>query len=270
MMSCSGGRTLIINNPFSLKNKRAAITGGTGLIGSAITKCLVKMGCETIILDIDDEAGKEFVNTIKDKKSVWYENFDITDFKRISNKIEDIEKKYGHIDIWINNAYPRTSDWGSKLENVTIESWQKNIDIQLNSYCLCSNAIAKVMSTRKKGTIINIASIYGIIAPDFKIYEGTDLTMPAAYSAIKGGIISYTKYLASYYGKDGIRVNAICPGGVFNNQSKTFVEQYSSKTMIGRMAEPEEIAWPVVFLTTEASSYITGTTLIVDGGLTAI
>lgn len=256
---------------FSLRNRRSAITGGLGLIGKVIVNSLLEAGSETIILDINDKLGKEFTKKLYTKyKAISYEHFDITKLKEISKGIKKLEKRYGAIDIWINNAYPRTKDWGEKLEDVTIDSWRKNVDIQLNSYCICSNEIAKRMAERKKGVIINISSIQGVTAPDFTIYEGTNMTSPAAYTAIKGGILMYSKYLASYYGKQNVRVNVVCPGGVYNNQPKPFVEKYSKKTLLGRMAEPEEIAKPIIFLASDAASYITGAVLMVDGGWTTI
>lgn len=125
------------------------------------------------------------------------------------------------------------------------------------------------MKKQKKGSIISFGSIYGIVGPDFSIYDDTDLTMPAAYSAIKGGIIAFTKYLATYYAKYGVRVNAICPGGIYDKQSIKFVKKYEEKTPMKRMGKPAEIAGSVIFLASDASSYITGHILIVDGGWTA-
>ncbi|MEK7333547.1 MAG: SDR family oxidoreductase, partial [Nitrospirota bacterium] len=119
------------------------------------------------------------------------------------------------------------------------------------------------------GTIINLASIYGVVAPDFSIYEGTEMTMPVAYSAIKGGIIALTRYIATYYAKYNVRANTVSPGGIFDNQQETFVKRYSDKTPLGRMGSPSEVTGAVVFLASEAASYITGQNLIVDGGWTA-
>lgn len=260
-----------MNNAFSLKGKRAVITGGLGLIGTEIAKGFLEAGSEIIILDINDKLGRKFVRELRtENKKFFFEHFDITNLDEIAKGIERLEQKFGAIDIWVNNAYPRTTDWGNKLEKVRIESWRKNIDMQLNSYCICSNEIAKRMAQRCKGSIINISSIQGVVAPDFSIYEGTDMTSPAAYTAIKGGVLMYSKYLASYYGKYNVRVNVICPGGVFNNQPKEFLERYNKKTLLGRMAKPEEIAKPIVFLASDAASYITGAVLIVDGGWTTI
>jgi NAD(P)-dependent dehydrogenase (short-subunit alcohol dehydrogenase family) len=119
-------------------------------------------------------------------------------------------------------------------------------------------------------SIINVSSIYGVVAPDFEIYSGTDMTSAAPYSAIKAGIINFSRYAASYYGKYGIRVNSICPGGVFDNQNKIFIENYSKRTPLGRLAKTAEIAAPILFLASDAASYITGATVMVDGGWTCI
>ena len=130
--------------------------------------------------------------------------------------------------------------------------------------------VSSHMVKSKKGSIVNIASIYGVVGPDFNIYDNTELTMPAAYSAIKGGIISFTRYLASYLGPMCIRTNAVSPGGIFDNQNPKFVEQYTSKVPMRRMGNPDDISPVVVFLLSEDSKYITGQNILVDGGLTAI
>ena len=250
-----------MKNIFSLKNKLAVVTGGSGLIGKAILKTFAELKCEIINLD---------KNNTSDKNLIHFQYFDITDLENLAGNIKGIEDKFGPIDIWVNNAYPRTEDWGNKLEDVTVDSWRKNIDMHLNSYCIASNEIAKRMAKRGKGVIINVSSIQGVVAPDFSIYEGTNMTSPAAYTAIKGGILMYSKYLASYYGNKNVRVNVVCPGGVYNNQPEMFLERYNKKTLLGRMAQPEEIAEPIAFLASEASSYITGAVLMIDGGWSAI
>ena len=126
------------------------------------------------------------------------------------------------------------------------------------------------MKRQKKGSLINIASTYGINGPDFSIYEGTEMTMPAAYAVIKGGLVNFTKYLASYYAKHGVRVNALSPGGVFDNQPESFVKNYNKKTPLGRMARPEDMVGAIVYLASDASSYVTGHNLVVDGGWSAV
>lgn len=256
---------------FSLKGKISVVTGGLGLLGLAITKALAIAGAKVVVLDLDYKKWEEAsVGLGEENLEVFYEHCDIAKLGQIRARIKRLERKYGSIDIWVNCAYPHTKDWGNKLEHVTSKSWRQNIEMQLNSYCISSNEIAMRMAARKRGCIINIASIYGVVAPDFSIYKDTRMTSPAAYSAIKGGIITYSKYLAGYFGKSGVRINVVCPGGVYNKQPKEFVKRYSAKTLLGRMADPYEIAWPVVFLASGAAAYITGATLVIDGGLTTI
>ena len=131
---------------------------------------------------------------------------------------------------------------------MTFESWNENIDIQLNATCLCAAQIAKKMAGNNGGSIVTLGSIYGSNAPDFSIYEGTDMTTPPAYSAIKGGISAFSKYLSSYYGLKKVRVNNVISGGILNSQPEIFINKYNSKTSLGRMAEPEEIANAVIYL----------------------
>jgi len=255
---------------FLLTDKIAVVTGGAGLIGREVVKGLAQAGAKVYIADINE---KESVKLEKQNKNLdlnakWME-LDINDANSIKSCIGKIVEEDGRIDIWINCAYPRTSDWSDKFEDIKYESWKKNVDMHLNGYFLCCQQIAKQMKKQKKGNIINFSSIYGIVGPDFSIYEDTNATMPAAYSAIKGGIITFTKYLATYYAKHGIRVNAICPGGIYNKQSQSFVKRYGKNTPMGRMGNAEEIAGAVIFLASEASSYVTGHVLMVDGGWTA-
>ncbi len=245
---------------FSLKGKIAAITGGGGLIGLEIARAMLELGAKVFVLDIKE----------CNLQGAEYLPLDISNISELKKNIERIfnDNKF---DIFINSAYPRTSDWNSKLESISYSSWQKNIDMHLNSYCLATKYVAELMVTNSiKGSIINISSIYGIAAPDFAIYEGTTMTSPAAYSAIKAGIINFTRYIASYYGNKGIRANSICPGGVYHNQDKRFVSNYNKKVPLGRMATTQDIASVAAFLASDASSYISGAALPVDGGLTII
>ena len=170
----------------------------------------------------------------------------------------------------MNNAYPRTSDWGAKFEDVNYDSWAKNIDYQLNSCFSCSQLILQNFVLQGFGSIVNIGSIYGIVGNDFSLYEDFNGTSPAAYSAIKGGIINFTRYLAAYYGSKGIRVNCVSPGGVFDNQHKSFIAKYESRVPLRRLANPDDIAPAVSFLLSDDAKYITGHNLVVDGGWTII
>lgn len=258
---------------FSLEKKVAFITGGAGLLGIEATKALADAGAKVVILDIDQDKAKKIQQLFKREGKdieVEVEDFDVSDLAQIDPVIDNLYKKYGRIDIWVNAAYPRTKDWGSKVEDLSLESWQKNVDMHLNSYSWISRKVCLIMKGQRDGSLINFGSIYGVVGNNFSVYEGTQMTSPMAYSAIKGGIINLDRYLASYFGQFNVRVNTICPGGIFDNQNETFVKNYKKNTPLKRMGKPEEIASAVLFLASNASSYITGITLMVDGGWTAI
>jgi NAD(P)-dependent dehydrogenase (short-subunit alcohol dehydrogenase family) len=243
-----------------LKNKVVVVTGGSGLIGEEILQYLIKEGAVAINAEIN-------IKTNIKKRQV---HCDITKEESVKNLIKTTLDSFGSIDGWVNNAYPRTIDWNDKFENIKIDSWKKNIDQQLNSLFYCCQKVLEVMKYQKFGSIVNIGSIYGLVGPDFNIYKGTEIIMPAAYSAIKGASINFTRYLASYYGPFGVRINCVSPGGIYNNQDPLFVKQYEDKVPMRRMGLPKDIAPSVGFLLSEEGSYITGQNIIIDGGWTAI
>lgn len=243
-----------------LEKKIIIITGGNGLLGSAIIEKLLEDGAFVINLDINHKTNESLSNI----------ECDITNQESVDNSLNLIINKYEKIDGLVNNAYPRTQDWGNKFEDIKLDSWKKNIDWQLNSYFYMSQQVAMQMAKQKSGSIINIASIYGLIGPDFTVYDGTNMTMPAGYAAIKGGLINLTRYMASYFGPHKVRVNTVSPGGIFDNQNISFVENYEKKVPLRRMGRPEDITPSVSFLLSDESKYITGQNLIIDGGWTAI
>jgi NAD(P)-dependent dehydrogenase (short-subunit alcohol dehydrogenase family) len=243
-----------------LKDKVIIVTGGSGLIGREIVNDIRKKGGIAVNAEISVETDLE--NNLL--------NIDITNDSSISEAIELVIKFFGRIDGLVNNAYPRTADWGTKFESVNPDSWRRNVDMQLNSYFVISQKVLQQMEIQGNGSIVNIASIYGVVGNDFTLYEDYGGTSPAAYSAIKGGLINFTRYLASYYGRKGIRVNCVSPGGIFDNQHPSFVSKYNNKVPMGRLGNPDDIAPPVSFLLSNESKYITGQNLIVDGGWTAI
>ena len=244
----------------SLKGKIIVVTGGSGLIGRSIIKHIASNGWISINAEIN----------LIDNLDEGIVNCDITDADSVKKCIEKVVEKYNLIDGWVNNAYPRTADWGTKFEDIPLTSWQKNVDLQLNSVFICAQEILRIMKNQQFGSIVNISSIYGTVGPDFTIYEGTNMTMPAAYSAIKGGIVNFTRYLASYYGPYGIRVNCVSPGGILDQQDELFVKQYEKKVPMRRMGLPEDIAPSISFLLSDETKYITGQNLIIDGGWTSI
>lgn len=257
---------------FSLKGKVVFITGAAGLIGAEISKALAGAGAKTIILDVDKKKGMKLEKTIrKAGYKAYYEYFNIADLEAIEENINRLVKKYKSLYTWVNSAYPRTKDWADSVEELKLISLQENVNTQMNSYLWTSRCAAVVMKKLAiKGSIINLGSIYGVQANDFTIYKGTKMTAPMAYSAIKGGVVNSSRYLASYFGEYGIRVNVVCPGGIFDNQNKAFVNNYSRKVPLKRMGRPQEVASVVLFLISEAASYINGETVMVDGGWTAV
>ena len=254
----------------NLKNKIVVITGGAGLIGKGFVRAVVENGGTAVIADLDEIAGnkvKTEISTDLKTDNVDFIKVDITSKQSVSRMIDVLVEKYDAIDALVNNAYPRNKNYGRKFEDVTYEDFCENLNLHLGGYFLMSQEISRVMVQQKSGVIVNIASIYGFMAPRFELYENTDFTSPVEYSAIKGGLLSLTKYLASYLGKHDIRVNAISPGGVHNNQPESFVSQYSDRTVIGKgMAEPDDLTGALIFLLSNASKYVTGQNIVVDGG----
>jgi len=253
-----------------LKNKTVIITGGSGLIGSAFSIVSAKYGANVVIIDIDKKKSDNLVKQIKEKvgnDKIIYLKCDITSLNDIKKSIDIIVSKFGEISTLVNNAYPRNKNYGRKFEDVTYEDFCENINMHLGGYFLITQQVSKIMIKQNFGNIINMASIYGFVAPKFEIYEDTEMTMPVEYAATKGAIINLTKYFASYLGKYNIRVNCISPGGVFDNQPESFVKKYSQKVLLGKkMAKVDDLTEALLFLLSDGSKYITGQNIIVDGG----
>ncbi len=253
-----------------LENKVVVITGGAGLIGKGFVRAVVESGGIAIIADLDEVAGNKVKADLAAEygpKNIEFVKVDITSRESIIAMIDLVVSKHKAIDGLVNNAYPRNKNYGRKFEDVTYEDFCENLNLHLGGYFLMSQEISRLMVEQKRGVIVNIASIYGFMAPRFELYENSNFTSPVEYSAIKGGLLSLTKYLASYLGKHDIRVNAISPGGVHDNQAESFVSQYAKKTIVGSgMAEPDDLTGAMVFLISDASKYITGQNIVVDGG----
>ena len=243
-----------------LKGKNIIVTGSEGLLGKAIVDDIQKEGGIAICLDISLETAPE---------SHQYK-VDLTHQEDTKKTLKQLIRTYHQIDGLVNNAYPRTKDWGTKMEEVALSSFRQNVDWQLNSIFHLIQLISNHMTGLNQGAVVNIASIYGMVGNDFTLYNNTDLTSPVAYSAIKGGLINMNRYLASYFGKNNLRFNCVSPGGIQDQQPQEFIKNYNAKVPMKRMGTPEDIAPTVSFLLSEKAKYITGQNIAIDGGWTAI
>ena len=265
-------------NKFSLVNKTAFVFGGTGLIGSHITEAFLSAGAKVYILDNNKKKGlmykKKFNNPFLE-----YVNFDCSKVDDLDINLFNILKKYNCPDILVNCTYPITKDWqSSSFDKNKLKIMRKNIDIHLNSYTWIAYKICDLMKKKSiKGSVILLGSIYGILGQKLSIYKNTKIKENMNYSIIKGGIVNFSRQLSSYYGNHGIRVNALCPGGISGHiagsklkQNKIFKKNYSNQCPLNRLGTPEEVASSALFLASSASSYITGSTFMVDGGWSSI
>lgn len=263
-----------INSLFRLDGKVVVLTGGTGAIGREAVRQLPMLGAQIVVGVRDIDKFKGQIDTIDFPedclKPVCY-RLDISDNSSIQIFFQNVIEDYTKVDILINNAWPKTEDWLLPFEDTKPGSLYKNLCDHSGGYFLCCQQAALHMKKRKKGVILNIGSIYGEVGPHFEIYKGTNMISPAAYSLIKGGIHTFSKYLATYLAPDNIRVNCLSPGGICDksHQHPEFIKNYIKNTPLGRMAEPDDITGPMVFLISDASKYVTGAVLMVDGGWTA-
>lgn len=268
--------------PFSLDGKIAVVTGALGLIGKQHCYALAEAGANVVVTDMNQEKCVAFSDELSNvfQRKMLGVGADITKADSLKALRDAILKTFGKIDVLVNNAAindmfenPTAATELSKFENYPLELWQKSLDVNVTGVFLCSQILGTEMAKRGSGSIINVASTYGIVAPDQSIYKKPDGSQPfwksAAYPTTKGAVISFTRFLAAYWGNKGVRVNTLSPGGVENAQDDYFVKNYSAKTMLGRMAEPTDYKGAIVFLASDASAYMTGANLVVDGGWTA-
>ncbi|MCK9602772.1 MAG: SDR family oxidoreductase [Candidatus Omnitrophica bacterium] len=265
-------------NKFSLSGKTAIVTGALGLLGRNFCFGLAEEGADIAAVDLNPEECARFALKLKKKYQVKAAGFhcDVADALSVSEMAESVKNKFGRIDILINSACYRSQNpklLHARFEDYSPEEWQRMMEVNVTGVFLCSQAAGKVMLKQNSGgSIIQISSIYGLLGTDHRIYKKSDApgkrtNNPAVYSASKGAVISLTKYLASYWADKGIRVNVISPGGVENKQDKYFIQAYSSRVPMQRMAKAKELVGALIYLASDASSYVTGQNIIVDGGL---
>ncbi|NLC68908.1 MAG: SDR family oxidoreductase [Clostridiaceae bacterium] len=251
----------------SLKGKVAVVTGGAGLYGRQITRALLEAGAKTYTASRNVENLKKFAAELeKEGLTLNCKYLDQGDEVSILNLRDEILGSEGKVDVLINNAVARTmKGWDDD-----VSTFEASMKVNVTGLYLVTRAFGDVMAKAGKGSIINIGSIQGMVGPDGTLYEGLDFhAFVPDYFFHKGGMINFTRFVASYYGPRNVRCNCVSPGGFFNNQPEVFVKRYSARTFLGRMANDEDLKGIIVFLASDASLYITGTNIPVDGGYTA-
>lgn len=257
---------------FSLDGKIVVLTGAAGIIGCQVVKTFVEAGARVFAIDRDEAQLEERLGAAH--SSLMTCVADVASRPSLSDAHALLVARWGQADALLNNAATKSKNFFEPFETFAVEEWNEVMAVNLTGAMLCAQVFGSPMAERGKGSIVNTLSIYGIVAPDQRIYEGSEylgraINTPAVYAASKAGLWGLTKYLAAYWGHNGVRVNAVTPGGVFSGQNKTFVENYSSRTPLGRMAQTDDIVNAVRYLTSDAAKYITGHNLVVDGGWTA-
>jgi NAD(P)-dependent dehydrogenase (short-subunit alcohol dehydrogenase family) len=267
-----------IKELFDLSDRTVVLTGSAGRLGTNFAHIISEAGANVILVDINDKDNKKLEETLrkKYKTNPFVSQTNISKKEEVENLGKQILKEYGKIDGLVNNAFfsPRANikKSATKFEDFSLDLWNNVIQINLTGVFLCSQEIGKIMVKQKSGgSIVNISSIYGINGADQRIYGNSNLNSPPSYAATKGAIVNFTRYLAAYWNKKNLRVNTMTLGGVLDESymNKQFIKNYSEKTMIGRMANNNEYNGALLFLLSNASSYMTGANLILDGGWTA-
>ena len=254
-----------------LKGKVIVITGGAGLIGKEFVKAVVENKGIAIIADINKEFGvkaKEDLSKELNTASIDFVKLDITSKSSLNECIQYLEKKYQRIDALVNNAYPRNKNYGRHFFDVEYEDFIQNLGLNLGGYFTASQQFAQYFKKQGYGNIINISSIYGVVAPRFELYDNTPMTMPVEYAAIKSGLIHLTKYMAKYFKGMNIKVNALSPGGIFDHQPEVFLAKYKEKCLNKGMLDKSDLKGTLVYLLSDMSRYVNGQNIIVDDGFT--
>ncbi|MDA8094293.1 MAG: SDR family oxidoreductase [Betaproteobacteria bacterium] len=265
---------------FSLKGKTAVVTGGTGLLGKPFCKGLAEFGANVAVVDLDEQLCTSFAQELQEAYGIKAVGIgcDVAVPQMVSAMVEKTVAALGRIDILHNNAAGQSSDpdaFFAPFEDYTLAQWRNIMSVNIDGMFLVAQAVGKQMVHRGAGgSIIQTSSIYGAMAPDQRIYEGSlyngrPINTPAVYSVSKAGVIGLTRYLATYWADKGIRVNCISPGGVESGQNAQFQTRYSARIPLGRMAHPNEMVGTLIYLASDASSYVTGQNFLVDGGLSA-
>lgn len=271
-----------ILDKFRLDGQVAVVTGGAGLLGKEFCRTLAEAGARVVMADFNETAAIDAANQLKrDDLSVLPLGVDVTRPESVNNMVGLTLEKFGRLDILVCSAAldPKfdSSHLGEQganaFETYPLTAWKEALDVNLTGMFLCAQAAVQPMLAQEHGVIINICSTYGLVGPDQRIYrrpgESRQAYKPVFYSVTKAGVLGLTRYLATYYAGRNIRANCLTPGGVFNQHDDVFVQNYSARTVLGRMAKKDEMSGALLYLASDASSYMTGSNLVVDGGWTA-
>ena len=264
---------------FSLANKVVIVAGGAGLLGQVFCQALVDVGAHVAIVDLDlvsAETAAKKITKSDAQKVVAFES-DITSPESVTQMVANVVKRLGRIDVLVNNAASKGSSLDAffeSFEDYSLKTWREVMSVNIDGLFLVAQAVGKQMKKQGGGSIIQTSSIYGVVAPDQRIYEGSEfngrpINTPAVYSASKSAVNGLTSYLSTYWASSKIRVNSLTPGGIASGQNSEFNNKYSNRVPLGRMGEASELVGALIYLASDASSYVTGQNLIVDGGLSA-
>lgn len=266
---------------FDLSDQVAIITGGAGLLGTRYCHTLASAGAHLVVADIDGQGARHLADEVTESSGVEAIDIetDVTQPDDVQAMVATALGRFGRIDILVNNAAidpkfdsEHAGQHTNRFEDYPFDAWEKMLSVNISGMFLCAQAVVPVMLKVSRGVIVNISSTYGVVGPDQRLYqrEGEAAQYkPVTYTVSKAAALGLTRYLATYLAGKGIRVNALTPGGVYAGHDDEFVQRYSAKTVLGRMAEADEIASALLFLVSDASSYMTGANLVVDGGWTA-
>lgn len=252
-----------------LKDKVVVITGGAGLIGKEFVKAVIENDGIAIIADINEEFGikvKDNLSKELNTKNIDFVKLDITSKYSLTECIEYLDNKYKRIDALVNNAYPRNKNYGRHFFDVDYSDFVENLGLNLGGYFTASQQFTQYFKNQGYGNIVNISSIYGVVAPRFEVYDDTAMTMPVEYAAIKSGLIHLTKYMAKYFKGMNIKVNALSPGGIFDHQPEAFLDKYKEKCLNKGMLDNSDLKGTLVYLLSDMSKYVNGQNIVVDDG----
>jgi len=272
---------MTILDKFKLDGQVAVVTGGAGLLGKEFCRTLAEAGASVAVVDLDGSAARQLSEALNENSanSAAFQT-NITDPQQVGDMLQEVLGKFKRLDILVNSAAldPKfdpghdTPGASGAFEDFPLQAWQQAMDVNLTGMFLVTQAAVKPMLSQGQGAVINLCSMYGLVGPDQRLYqkEGQPARFkPVYYPVTKAGVLGFTRYLAAYYAGKNIRVNALTPGGVFNGHDETFLKEYAARSILGRMATRDEMNGALLFLASQASAYMTGANLVVDGGWTA-